>query len=134
MTNPLMQRPDENDAAYSRFCTYRDAPKAQRNLAKIAKIAGVSRQTIHQMAVRYAWRERVSGFLLAGETMERRCWQCVLWTAPKTEEENGCSLEIPEATDPRFAGLCGAFFSHAEASASPEDALPLCGRDTWDSE
>jgi predicted metal-dependent enzyme (double-stranded beta helix superfamily) len=113
-----MQRPDENDAAYSRFCTYRDAPKTQRNLAEIAKMAGVSRQTIHQMANRYAWRERVSGFLPAEETMERRCWQCVLWTAPKTEEENGCSLEIPEAIEPRFAVLCGAFFPLAETPAT----------------
>jgi hypothetical protein len=58
-SDPCDRRPDETASAYARFCLYQFLPAYSRSLSAVARVCGVTRQSIQQQATRHEWELRV---------------------------------------------------------------------------
>jgi hypothetical protein len=59
-SDPCDRRPDETVRAYARFRLYQSLPAYSRSLSQVARVCGVTRQSIQQQATRHEWELRVS--------------------------------------------------------------------------
>ncbi len=57
--DPCDRRPDETASAYARFRLYQSLPAHSQTLSAVARVCGVTRQSIQLEASRHEWEKRV---------------------------------------------------------------------------
>lgn len=62
LPEPLQRRPDESRLAYSRLLSYLATRPERRTIAACARVWGLSRQTVSEMAVRHHWAQRAEAW------------------------------------------------------------------------